>query len=75
MLMVINFVSLHCISSPEYIVFKVSFCDHWMSIGVATVLPAKSDTGMRKFRLDQDFLIEHWHMIYLMTVVFAEIYF
>ena len=49
----------------------MSFCDHWMSIGVATVLPAKSDTGMRKFRLDQDFLIEHWHMIYLMTVVFA----
>ena len=22
----------------------------------------------------QDFLIEHWHMIYIMPVVFAEIY-
>ena len=32
------------------------------------------DTGMRKFRIDQDFLIEHWHMIYIMSVVFAEIY-
>ena len=31
-------------------------------------------TGMRKFRIDQDFLIEHWHMIYIMWVVFAEIY-
>ena len=31
-------------------------------------------TGMRKFRIDQDFLIEHWHMIYVMAVVFAEIY-
>ena len=31
--------------------------------------------GMRKFRIDQDFLIEHWHMIYIMPVVFAEIYF
>ena len=30
-------------------------------------------TGMRKFRIDQDFLIEHWHMIYIMPVVFAEI--
>ena len=29
--------------------------------------------GMRKFRIDQGFLIEHWHMIYIMTVVFAEI--
>ena len=32
-------------------------------------------SGMRKFRIDQDFLIEHWHMIYIMPVVFAEIYF
>ena len=32
-------------------------------------------TGMRKFRIDQDFLIEHWHIIYIMPVVFAEIYF
>ena len=31
-------------------------------------------TGMRKFRIDQDFLIEHWHMISIMSVVFAEIY-
>ena len=31
-------------------------------------------TGMRKFRIDQDFLIEQWHMIYIMSVVFAEIY-
>ena len=30
--------------------------------------------GMRKFRIDQDFLIEHWHMIYMMPVVSAEIY-
>ena len=32
-------------------------------------------TGMRKFRIGQDFLIEHWHMIYIMSVVFAEICF
>ena len=31
-------------------------------------------SGMRNFRIDQDFLIEHWHMIYIMSVVFAEIY-
>ena len=31
-------------------------------------------SGMRKLRIDQDFLIEHWHMIYLMSVVFAESY-
>ena len=31
--------------------------------------------GMRKFRIDQDFLIEHWHMIYIMPVAFAEICF
>ena len=31
--------------------------------------------GMRKIRFDQDFLIEHWHMIYIMPVVLAEIYF
>ena len=35
----------------------------------------KLHTGMRKFRIDQDFLIEYWHMIYIMAVVFAEIYF
>ena len=32
------------------------------------------NTGMRKFRIDQDFLIEHLHMIYKMSVGFAEIY-
>ena len=32
-------------------------------------------TGMRKFRIYQDFLIEHWHIIYILPVVFAEIYF
>ena len=32
-------------------------------------------SGMRKFRIDQDFLIKHWHMIYIMSVVFADIYF
>ena len=31
-------------------------------------------TGMRKLRIDQDFLIEHWHMIYILSVVFAKIY-
>ena len=31
-------------------------------------------TRMRKFRIDQDFLIKHWHMIHIMSVVFAEIY-
>ena len=30
--------------------------------------------GMRKFRIDQDFLIEHWHMIYIMSVVFVDFY-
>ena len=29
--------------------------------------------GMRKFRIDQDFLIELWHNVYIMSVVFAEI--
>ena len=32
------------------------------------------NTGIKKFRIDQDFLIEHWPMIYIMPVVFAEIY-
>ena len=32
-------------------------------------------SGMRKFRIDQNFLFEHWQMIYIMPVVFAEIYF
>ena len=32
-------------------------------------------TGMRKFRIDHDFLIEHCHMIYIMPVVLGEIYF
>ena len=40
----------------------------WWVIGVLV-------SGMRKFRIDQGFLIEHWHMIYIMPVVFAEIYF
>ena len=31
-------------------------------------------SGMRKFRIDQDFLIELWHTIYIVSVVFAEIY-
>ena len=31
-------------------------------------------TGMRKLWIDQDFLIEHWCMIYILSVVFAEIY-
>ena len=35
---------------------------------------AKHFSGMRKFRIDQDFLIEYWHMMYVMSVVFAEIY-
>ena len=41
---------------------------------VGTVVITALYTGMRKFRIDQDFLIEHWHMIYIMSVVFAEIY-
>ena len=36
--------------------------------------PAQLQTGLRKLMIDQDFLIEHWHMIYIMSVVFAEIY-
>ena len=27
-------------------------------------------TGMRKFGIDQNYLIEHWHMIYIMPLVF-----
>ena len=30
--------------------------------------------GMRKFRIGQDFLIGHWHIMYIMSVDFAEIY-
>ena len=26
---------------------------------------------MRKFRIDQDFLIEHWHGIYIMSILFG----
>ena len=40
-----------------------------------TLLQDTQLTGMRKFRIDQDFLIEHWYMIYIMLVVFAEMYF
>ena len=46
-------------------------------IGLSVSLFVKSHVhkaGMRKFRIDQDFLIEHWHKIYVMSVVFAEIY-
>ena len=32
-------------------------------------------TCMRKVRIDQAFLIEHWHMIYIMPVVVAVFYF
>ena len=45
------------------IIQKADILAHWLFL-----------TGMRKFRIDQDFLIEHWHMIYVMPVVFAEIY-
>ena len=27
-------------------------------------------TGMRKFRIGQDFLIEHWHMMHILSVLF-----
>ena len=27
------------------------------------------DTGMRKFRIDQGFLIEHWHTMYNVNVI------
>ena len=27
------------------------------------------DTGMRKLRIDQDFLIEHWNMMYIMSML------
>ena len=47
-----------------------------MCAGACSVIGSESDSaGIRKFRIDQDFLIEHWHMIYIMSVVFAEIYF
>ena len=42
----------------------------WKAKSIATFY-----SGMRKFRIDQDFLIGHWHMIYTMPVVFAEIHF
>ena len=32
-------------------------------------------TGMRKFRIDQDFLIEHWHMIYIIPDVLLKFIF
>ena len=28
-------------------------------------------SGMRKFRIDQDFLIEHWHTIHTMSILFG----
>ena len=28
---------------------------------------------MRKIRIDQDFLIEYWHMIYILPVVLLKI--
>ena len=28
-------------------------------------------TGMRKFRIDQDFLIERWHTTYIMSKLFG----
>ena len=30
---------------------------------------------MRKFGIDQDLQSEHWHMIYIMPIVFADILF
>ena len=31
----------------------------------------KMTIGMRKFRIDQDFLIESWHNIYIMSILFG----
>ena len=46
-------------------------CVTWADLFIEKKQPF---TGMRKFRIDQDFLIEQWQMIYIMSVVFAEIY-
>ena len=53
--------------------YKTKYCFRSLLIMVYPFDPANL-TGMRKFRIDQDFLIEHWHMIYVMSVVFAVIY-
>ena len=44
-----------------------------MTILVLSILNGSSSflhtiTGMRKFLIDQDFLIEHWHMICIMPM-------
>ena len=47
---------------------------HDLLLFCVNISATSSVTGMRKFKIDQDFLIEHWHMIYIMSVVLAEIY-
>ena len=55
-------------SSSENVVFQLSHRESSSSV-------VECLTGMRKFRIDQYFLIEHWPKSYIMPVVFAEIYF
>ena len=45
----------------------------YLSVLLDNYLQQTTSAGMKKFRIDQDFLIEHWHVIYVMSVVFAEI--
>ena len=55
------------ISKTDSLTKVVSYAPHHLAVSYYT--------GMRKFRIDQDFLIEHCYMIYIMPVVFAEFYF
>ena len=61
------------------LLYKLAFRPPWKSLTpppLENVGPALENvTGMRKFRIDLDFLIEHWQIIYIMPVVFDEIYF
>ena len=54
-------------------------CPNSDTPGMYEGCPRKQGCGnttglLRKFRIDQDFLIKHLHMIYIKSVVFAEIY-
>ena len=55
--------------------FEKSKINHPLLINKWLEFKFMEHAGMRKFRIDQDFLIEHWRMIYVMPVVLGEICF
>ena len=43
----------------------------FLHVQLGNCILAYTMTGMRKFWIDQDFLIEGWHKIYIMPILFG----